>query len=121
MPSDAPPEKDLMMACGRISDGHPIKLVTGSKIAHSQSIAPDARNIPIAHSIAVRYGIIITAVEKPSFAPSVNTEYTGTFFKMAQKHTMATTRGIAQFDINVITSENVIYSPSYSSSAYLQT
>ena len=38
----------------------------------SISIAPEARNTPTATNIATRYGIILTAVEKPSFAPSIN-------------------------------------------------
>ena len=43
-----------MIPIGRTSLGSPIKLVSGDKISHNQSIAPDARNIPIAQSIAVK-------------------------------------------------------------------
>ena len=46
----------------------------------SRSIAPLARNIPTATSIAIRYGIIPTAVLNPSFAPSINASYTFTRF-----------------------------------------
>ena len=46
------------------------------------SMAPDALKTPIATSIATRYGIILTAVVNPSFAPSTNASYTFTFFLM---------------------------------------
>ena len=38
----------------------------------NNSIAPEALNIPMATRIAMRYGIIRTAISKPSFAPSTN-------------------------------------------------
>ena len=93
------PEKERMIAIGSTSLGRSIRFVSGAKISQSQSIAPEARNIPIAQSIAVRYGMIITAVENPSFAPVVNEVYTGTLLKIAYNATAATTSGIAQIEI----------------------
>ena len=48
---------------GRESEAYAVRL---------KSIAPDARNTPIETIIATRKGIILMAIEKPSFAPSIN-------------------------------------------------
>ncbi len=40
--------------------------------------APLARSRPMASSIATRYGMMPTAIWKPSFAPSMKTSYTFT-------------------------------------------
>jgi hypothetical protein len=42
--------------------------------------------------------MIITAVEKPSFAPCVNAVYTGTFLMIAYRDTHATNTGIDQIE-----------------------
>ena len=47
----------------------------------------------------ITYKMIITAVEKPSLAPSVNTEYTGTFLIIAYSDTHATSTGIDHMEI----------------------
>ena len=62
-----------MSAIGSVSGGIPIRLVTGARTAISSSMAPLARKMPIATSIATRYGMIRIATLKPSLAPSTNT------------------------------------------------
>jgi hypothetical protein len=49
------------------------------------SIAPEARNTPIPTKIATKNGIIFTAIEKPSLAPSIKESYTFIFFRIANK------------------------------------
>ena len=41
-----------------------------------KSSAPEARKTPIATRMAMRYGMILTATENPSLAPSMNASYT---------------------------------------------
>ena len=64
------PLSGRVIAMGRISGG----MAKGERIGRNpvmrKSIAPLARNIPIANRIATRYGMIRTATEKPSLAPS---------------------------------------------------
>ena len=56
------------------------KFSTGANAFAHISIAPLALNMDMPTIIATKYGIIFIATLKPSFAPSVNSSYTGTFF-----------------------------------------
>ena len=51
----------------------------GPKRLPAISMIPEALNIDIPTIMATRYGIMLTETLKPSFAPSVNTSYIGTF------------------------------------------
>ena len=78
-PRAPPPERGFIRAVGRaptnwLSSPHfsthqPIPFTTAS-------MAPDARNTPMPTNMAIRYGIILMAVVKPSLAPSTNASYT---------------------------------------------
>ena len=76
--SDPPPLSGRVIAIGRISGGMPMGPRTGRRPLIIHSIAPDARNIPIAKRIATRYGMMRTATLNPSFAPVTNSSYTAT-------------------------------------------
>lgn len=70
IPEAPPPDRGLIIAIGRTSPGIPINFVTGENIEVTKSIAPEALNMPMATSMATKKGIILTAVSKPSLAPS---------------------------------------------------
>ena len=80
-PKDPLPDNGRISAKGRFSGGNPIRVKTGERKLSNKSRAPEARNMPIATSIATRYGIILTEIVKPSFAPSTKVSYTFTFLK----------------------------------------
>ena len=67
----ADPDSDRISDEGRASAGKPTHEITGWRIQTSQSIAPLARNMPIATRIATRYGMIRTPIWNPSLAPSM--------------------------------------------------
>ena len=71
-PNDPLPDNGLIIARGTFSGGKPIAFKKGDIREINSSIAPEALNIPMATRIAMRYGIIRTAISKPSFAPSTN-------------------------------------------------
>ena len=69
----------------------------------STSIAPEARNTPMATSMAMRYGMMRTAVEKPSFAPSMKASYTFTFFLTPARMNTMMMRNSRMFATDVLT------------------
>ena len=79
-PKAAEPDSDLTIIIGIVSAGMLKWFNIGFKAFPAISIIPEALNIDIATMIATKYGIIFTATLKPSFAPSVNVSYNGTFF-----------------------------------------
>lgn len=78
----------------------------------SSSIAPHALNIPTATSMAMRYGIIPTAVLNPSLAPSINASYTFIFLIMAcsTNHVMMLNKMIAAAAAETIESVSAVSS-----------
>ena len=71
--SEPLPESVRRMASGTRSAGNPVAVVNGRSALVSMSIAPEARNIPMATRIPTRKGMMRTATWKPSFAPSMKT------------------------------------------------
>ena len=74
------------------------------------SIAPDARNTPMATSMAMRYGMMRTAVANPSFAPSMNASYTFTFFLTPASMNMMMMRKSRMLAADVLTRLIVVLS-----------
>jgi len=71
MANAADPDSDRIRDEGSASAGKPAHETTGVSIQTSQSMAPLARNIPIATRMATRYGMMRTPISNPSFAPSM--------------------------------------------------
>ena len=79
MPRAAVPEIGRMMARGTISGGMPSASNAGRIRPTKNSSAPDSRKMVMATSIPIRKGMIDTAILIPSFPPSTNVSYVGTF------------------------------------------
>src|SRR5574344_1699851 len=78
-PKAAEPDNERTIINGNTSTGTDNLFSIGDRILPHISIAPEALNIDIATSIATRYGMMFIATVNPSFAPSVNASYIGTF------------------------------------------
>src|SRR5260370_23173005 len=80
---------------GSSAGGNRTQFRNGFRRSCKRVNAPESRNTAMATSIPTRYGMIFTAIEKPSFAPSTNSEYTATLRPAAYSGKKVKRNGIA--------------------------
>ena len=67
----AEPESERISDEGSASGGNPVQPITGRMAQTRKSMAPLARNMPMATRMATRYGMMRTPIVNPSLAPSI--------------------------------------------------